>query len=86
MLEPPELGPLLREKRQFHGLTLEELAKASGVSRSMLSPVERGEANPTFATLWSLTQALGLSIDDLVGAETETPSARVDVLERSATP
>jgi len=86
MLEPPELGPLLREKRQQHGWTLDELASASGVSRSMLSQVERGEANPTFATLWSLTQALGLSIDDLVAAETDTTSARIDVLERSATP
>ena len=85
MLEPPELGPLLREKRQSQGQTLEELAKASGVSRSMLSQVERGEANPTFATLWSLTQALGLTIDDLVSSDLAS-SAQVDVLERSATP
>ena len=69
MLEPPELGPRLRDRRQAKGLTLEGLATASGVSRSMLSQVERGEANPTFATLWNLTQALGLNLDDLVTTE-----------------
>ena len=86
MLEPPELGPRLRDRRQAKGLTLEGLATASGVSRSMLSQVERGEANPTFATLWSLTQALGLSLDDLVATEPTIEAAPVEVLARSATP
>ena len=86
MLEPPQLGPRLRDQRQARGLTLEGLAKASGVSRSMLSQVERGEANPTFATLWSLTQALGLSLDDLVATTVEADDEPVEVLGRAATP
>lgn len=86
MLEPPELGPRLRDRRQDKGLTLEGLASASGVSRSMLSQVERGEANPTFATLWSLTQALGLSLDDLVATEPITDGGSIELLDRSATP
>jgi len=53
----------------------------------MLSQVERGEANPTFATLWSLTQALGLSLDDLVSATSPAQApAVVEVLDRSSTP
>ena len=86
MLEPPELGPRLRNRRQAKGLTLEGLATASGVSRSMLSQVERGEANPTFATLWNLTQALGLNLDDLVATEPVVDDAPVEVLDRAATP
>lgn len=86
MLEPPELGPRLRDHRQARGLTLEAMAKASGVSRSMLSQVERGEANPTFATLWNLTQALGLTLDDLVVADAVVAAEPVEVLGRSATP
>ena len=85
MLETPKLGPLLRKKRQSQGRTLEEVAAASGVSRSMLSQVERGEANPTFATLWSLTQALGVSIDDLVSAG-DPGAEQIAVADRAATP
>ena len=80
MLEPPQLGPRLRDQRQARGLTLEGLAQASGVSRSMLSQVERGEANPTFATLWSLTQALGLSLDDLVVRQGRKVDAHTDLV------
>ena len=45
----------------------------------MLSQVERGEANPTFATLWNLTQALGLNLDDLVATEPVVDDAPVEV-------
>ena len=86
MVEPPELGPQIRGHRQARGWTLEELAAASGVSRSMLSQVERGEANPTFASLWSLTQALDLSIDDLLSQPSEGSVPPVVLVERSATP
>ena len=37
----------VRDLRKKRGWTLDQLAAASGVSRSMLSQVERGEANPT---------------------------------------
>ncbi len=53
----------LRKKR---GLTLDQLASACGVSRSMLSQIERGRANPTLAVTLRIAQAFGLSIGDLV--------------------
>ena len=86
MSEAPDVGPNLREHRTARGLTLEQLANASGVSRSMLSQVERGEANPTFATLWSLTQALGMTIDDLVVERIGGPAPPVEVVGRAETP
>ena len=64
--ETPEIGPVLQRRRKSLGLTLEQLADRSGVSKSMLSQVERGEANPTFAVLWALTRALGIELTDLL--------------------
>ena len=52
--------------RQKHRFTLEQLAAASGVSRSMLSQIERGRANPTLAVTYRIAQAFGISIGELV--------------------
>lgn len=60
------------ELRQQNNFTLEQLASASGVSRSMLSQIERGQANPTLAVTFRIAQAFGLSIGELV----DDPSAR----------
>lgn len=54
------------ELRKKRGLTLDQLAAASGVSRSMLSQIERGRANPTLAVALRIAQAFGLSIGELV--------------------
>lgn len=63
--EVPEIGPMVKVARKKRGLTLEQLAEKSGVSRSMLSTIERGEVNPTFSVVWSLTQTLGISLNQL---------------------
>lgn len=63
---PPELGQTLQALRKGKSLTLDKLADASGISKSMLSQIERGQTNPTFATLWSLTNALGVEIGDIL--------------------
>ena len=62
----PQLGAALQRTRKMRQLTLEQLAERSGVSKSMLSQIERGKANPTFAILWNLTQALGVELSALV--------------------
>ena len=54
-----------REKR----LTLEELAERSGVSRAMLSKVERGEKNPTLVVAAKLAEGLGVPLSRLLGVE-----------------
>jgi transcriptional regulator with XRE-family HTH domain len=76
----PPLGPHILQIRKSRRLTLEQLAAASGVSRSMLSQIERGEANPTFATLWNLTRALNIDISALVGGQATQPDPQIDVI------
>lgn len=58
----------LKEARQRQGLSLDAVAKLSGVSRSMVSQIERGESSPTVATLWNLTRALQVDFAGLLDA------------------
>ena len=61
-----EVPAQVRQLRRAKGWTLEELAAISGVSRSMLSQIERGGANPTLAVAFRIARAFGVSLDDLV--------------------
>jgi transcriptional regulator with XRE-family HTH domain len=54
------------ELRTRCGYTLDQLAAASGVSRSMLSQIERGQANPTLAVTFRIAQAFDMTIGELV--------------------
>lgn len=56
------LGEQARRLRMDRGLTLDGLAELSGVSRAMISRIERGEASPTAALLARLCSALGVSL------------------------
>ena len=68
----------VRDLRRKKGWTLEQLSAACGVSRSMLSEVENGRANPTVAVAYRIAQAFGISLGDLVDAPASTP--RIDVI------
>src|SRR5215510_4211100 len=63
---PPPIGGKLHLIRKARNLTLSQVEELSGVSKSMLSQIERGKVNPTFATLWHLTQSLGIDIGELL--------------------
>ena len=65
------------ELRKKHKLTLDQLAAASGVSRSMLSQIERGKANPTLAVTFRIAQAFGITIGELVDQPWASPSIEV---------
>lgn len=65
------LGDRVRQLRAERGWSLAVLAGASGVSRSMLSQIEREQANPTLAVTLRIAQAFGMSLGDLV----EVPDA-----------
>ena len=75
----------LKQARRDKGLSLEAVATISGVSRSMVSQIERGTSSPTVATLWNLTQALGVDFAGLLdsGGQTEVG---IEVVTASATP
>lgn len=66
------IGTRVRALRATRGLTLEVLAERSGVSRSMISVVERGESSPTAALLEKLATGLDVSLASLF--EPPTPS------------
>lgn len=72
------LGDRVSQLRQLQAMTLEQLAAASGVSRSMLSQIERGRANPTLAVTQRIAQTFGISIGELV--DDPTVSANIDVV------
>jgi transcriptional regulator with XRE-family HTH domain len=64
-----KLPARLKEARRAQGLSLDAVAKLSGVSRSMVSQIERGESSPTIATLWNLTRALQVDFAGLLDAD-----------------
>jgi len=62
------LGLRLKHLRAGRGWSLEAMSGASGVSRSMLSEIEREKANPTLAVTMRIAQAFGISLGELIGA------------------
>lgn len=82
---PPEVGITLQKLRLKRGLTLEDLSRAAGVSKSMLSQIEREKANPTIAVAWRLANALGIGIGELLATEAREVEM-IHILEPHETP
>jgi transcriptional regulator with XRE-family HTH domain len=61
-----DVGRMIREQRQARQLTLAQLARLANVSTSYVSQVERGVANPTLASLKTLSHALGITVGTLL--------------------
>jgi transcriptional regulator with XRE-family HTH domain len=75
------LGSRVKHLRGARGWSLEALAHASGVSRSMLSQIERERANPTLAVTLRIARAFGLSLGELLempGAASTVTVIRAD--------
>ena len=73
--EPPRVGTTLAALRHSQGLSLDELSRRAGVSKSMLSQIERNQANPTVAVVWRLANALGVALAELLeGGKAAIPS------------
>jgi transcriptional regulator with XRE-family HTH domain len=82
---PPEVGAALQRLRLARGLTLEDLSRIAGVSKSMLSQIEREKANPTIAITWRLANALGVAIGELLDDD-QRPVETIRVLDAHETP
>jgi len=67
----------LRMARETRGWTLAELAARSGVSRAMLSKIERCESSPTAALLGRLSAAFGLTMSQLFAQIEDQPRGQV---------
>lgn len=84
---PPAVGSALQALRQSQQLSLDDLSRRAGVSKSMLSQIERNLANPTVAVLWRLANALGVSLADFLAQGAATPPApAVSVVPAHAIP
>jgi transcriptional regulator with XRE-family HTH domain len=65
---PSRIADRVRDLRAARGLSLDALATRSGVSRSMISVIERGESSPTAVVLEKLSVGLGVPLASLFDA------------------
>ena len=75
-----EIGARIKTLRAGRGFTLEELAERSGVSRAMISRIERGESSATAQLLNRLCVGLGITLSGLFARaerEASSPLSRV---------
>ena len=76
------LGKRVKKLRGDRGWSLEELATASGVSRSMLSEIEREKANPTLTVTFRIARAFGMTLQELIESA-ETSASKIQVIRAS---
>ena len=68
-------GEAVRKARTAVGLTQEELADRSGLDRSYIGGVERGERNPTLTVIEKIAKGLGVTLAELFSYSTKGPKA-----------
>ncbi|CAG9168397.1 HTH-type transcriptional regulator SutR [Cupriavidus laharis] len=84
---PPAVGAALQALRQQQQLSLDDLSRRAGVSKSMLSQIERNLTNPTVAVLWRLANALGVNLADLLSANAGSrPGGGIALVQPHAIP
>ncbi len=69
----------LKAIREEKKLSLDSAAKLTGVSKSMLGQIERGETNPTIAVLWKIAGGLKVSFSSLI----DRGEKNVDVIRKA---
>ncbi len=73
------LAANLRGIREERRLSLDKVSEMTGVSKSMLGQIERGESNPTIQTVWKIANGLRVSLIDL----TEAPHSGTVVISKN---
>lgn len=73
----------LKQLRKERKLSLDKVAELTGVSKSMLGQIERGETNPTINTIWRIASGLKVSFSSLIH---ETQADIVIVHKRKVKP
>jgi transcriptional regulator with XRE-family HTH domain len=61
----------LRLIRKERGLTLDKLSELTGVSKAMLSQIERGVSSPTVSLLWQISSGLNVSFSNFIASKSE---------------
>lgn len=60
------VGRKLLSIRKTRGLSLDQVAELTGVSKAMLGQIERGDSNPTISVLWKIVSGLQISFTSLI--------------------
>ena len=61
-----KFGKQLRKKRKEFGISQDDLALKSGIDRSYIGRIERGEVNVTLEKVYRLSEILNCSVQDLL--------------------
>jgi transcriptional regulator with XRE-family HTH domain len=69
---------LLRAVRTQHGMTLDDLAGETGLTKSYLSKVERGQSTPSIAAALKIARALKVDVAQLFSDDASTSSITVE--------
>ncbi|WP_213450129.1 helix-turn-helix domain-containing protein [Rhizomonospora bruguierae] len=83
----PDLGDRIRAARLRRGVSLRALARDVGVSASMISQIETGKSRPSVSTLYAITSALGMSVEEVFAPAAEpaaAPPSAVDAVRAAA--
>lgn len=70
----------LKQMREDRKLSLEKVAEMTGVSKTMLGQIERGESSPTITTVWKIANGLKISFTTLI----DSPKPDTIVIEKSS--
>ncbi|MGE7762178.1 helix-turn-helix domain-containing protein [Peribacillus sp. NPDC097895] len=73
------LAKNLKAFRESKKLSLERVAELSGVSKTMIGQIERGESSPTITTIWKIANGLKISFSSLIN----NPQPDTKVVHRS---
>jgi transcriptional regulator with XRE-family HTH domain len=69
----------LKKLREERKLSLDNVAKLTGVSKSMLGQIEREEVNPTVSTVWKISNGLKISFTQLMSR----PETDIELVNKS---
>ncbi|WP_086428912.1 helix-turn-helix domain-containing protein [Staphylococcus cornubiensis] len=61
----------LQYYRQAHRLSLDKISQLTGISKTMISQIEKGVANPSINTLWKIANGLRIPLTSLISEENE---------------
>lgn len=61
-----DIGSVIRTERKKLGISLDEAAQKTGVSKATLGQIERGESSPTLSTVWKISAGLRLPMATLL--------------------
>ena len=67
------IGANAKAIRESKKLTLDAAAQLTGVSRSMLAQIEKGDVNPTISVLWKIANGYRVSFTSLLDAHASAP-------------